>query len=447
MNTPICDFVKSYNEKRSVRAHMPGHKGENILGFEHLDITEIKGADSLFEADSIIKESEENASSVFGCDTFYSTEGSSLSIRAMLYLSLLYAKKEGKAPLVLACRNVHKTFLSALSLLSLDVEWLYGNCASYLSCETDAEILDEKLSSMSIKPVAFYITSPDYLGNIADIKALSGVCKKHNVLLLVDNAHGAYLKFLDKSLHPIDLGADMCCDSAHKTLPVLTGGAYLHINKTADCIFRDKAKSALSLFASTSPSYLILQSLDKANEYIENGYKERLFVFSQKVRALKEALKNNGYTLAGDEPLKITVVAKSYGYKGTELFEKLREKNIECEFCDPDFLVLMLTPSMNDSELEIIKSAFLGIEKLDAIKDAPPKLIKPQRVMSVRDAVLSFHKTVDVKNSVGKVLATVSVSCPPAVPIVISGERIDDFSLSVFSYYGIEKCDVIDEQT
>ncbi len=445
MNTPICDFVNSYSDKNSIRAHMPGHKGEKLLGFEHLDITEIKGADSLFEADSIIRESEENAGALFGCDTFFSAEGSSLCIRAMLYLSLLYAKKEGKAPLILAGRNAHKTFLSSLALLDLDVQWLYKENSSYLSCDIDAEILEKELSSMKIKPAAVYLTSPDYLGNVLDIKEISKVCKKYDVLLLMDNAHGAYLKFLEESRHPVDLGADMCCDSAHKTLPVLTGGAYLHISKNADSMLSQKAKTALSLFASTSPSYLILQSLDKCNEYLDNGYKERLSAFIEKVSVLKEKLKNNGYTLRGDEPLKITISAKPYGYTGFELAEKLREKNIECEFSDPDFLVLMLSPSMNECDLLEIECALLGIEKREEISDTPPLFIKPEKVMSVREAMLSLSKTVDVRDSVGKVLATSNVSCPPAVPIVVSGERISESALSVFSYYGIEECEIVAE--
>ncbi len=424
---------------------MPGHKGENLLGFEHLDITEIKGADSLFEAGSIIRESEENASSLFCCDTFFSAEGSSLCIRAMLYLSLLYAKKAGKAPLVLVGRNAHKTFLSALALLDLDVQWLYNENSSYLSCDIDAEILEKELSSMKIKPVAVYLTSPDYLGNVLDIKEISKVCKNHDVLLLIDNAHGAYLKFLEESRHPVDLGADMCCDSAHKTLPVLTGGAYLHISKNADSMLSQKAKTALSLFASTSPSYLILQSLDKCNEYLDNGYKERLSAFIEKVSVLKETLKNNGYILKGDEPLKITISAKPYGYTGFELAEKLREKNIECEFSDPDFLVLMLSPSVNECDLLEIERALLGIEKREEISDTPPLFIKPEKAMSVREAVLSLSKTVDVKDSVGKVLATSNVFCPPAVPIVVCGERISESALSVFSYYGVEECEVVDE--
>ncbi len=445
MNTPICDFVENYSKKNMVRAHMPGHKGESVLGVEHLDITEIKGADSLFECDGIIKESEKNAGEIFSCDTFFSTEGSSLCIRAMLYLALLYAKKEGREPLLLASRNAHKTFLSAVSLLDFDVEWLYSNSGCYLSCEISDDELDKKLSSMSKKPVAFYVTSPDYLGNMADIKGMSEVCKKHSVLLLVDNAHGAYLKFLNESKHPTDFGATMCCDSAHKTLPVLTGGAYLHISKDADDIFKNSAKKALSLFASTSPSYLILQSLDKANEYLSNGFKESLCEFVIKILTLKETLTKGGYTLCGDEELKLTINAKSYGYRGEEIAQILRDNNIECEFVDPDFVVLMLTPAMKDSDLKKIEKALLDIEKKSEIIDNPPAVVRPQKVMSVREAMLSLSQTVSVNDSVGKIIATPNISCPPAVPIIISGERIDEKVLSVFEYYSISECDVVIE--
>ena len=230
MDTPICDFVRNYAEGNGLRLHMPGHKGHPFLGIEHLDITEIDGADSLYEADGIIRQSEENAGALFGCPTFYSTEGSSQCIRAMLYLAVLHASKQGRSPLVLAARNVHKAFLSAAALLDLDVEWLYADqTASYLSCHVTPDDVDQTLCAMVEKPAAVYLTSPDYLGNVADIEGIAAVCRRHGTLLLVDNAHGAYLRFLSTSQHPMDLGADLCCDSAHKTLPVLTGGAYLHI--------------------------------------------------------------------------------------------------------------------------------------------------------------------------------------------------------------------------
>ena len=113
MKTPICDFVKAYKEQKALRLHMPGHKGRELLGMEGLDLTEIAGADSLYEADGIIRESEDNASRLFGCPTFYSTEGSSQCIRAMLYLACLQAKASGRKPVIAAGRNAHRTFLTA----------------------------------------------------------------------------------------------------------------------------------------------------------------------------------------------------------------------------------------------------------------------------------------------------------------------------------------------
>ena len=142
MNTPICDFVRRYAESGALRLHMPGHKGFGTLGVEHLDITEIDGADSLYEASGIIRESEQNASALFGCDTYYSTEGSSLCIRAMLYLAVLHAQSRRRKPLIATGRNAHKTFLSAAALLDFDVMWLYPHQdESYLSCRPKAEEL------------------------------------------------------------------------------------------------------------------------------------------------------------------------------------------------------------------------------------------------------------------------------------------------------------------
>ena len=122
-----------------MRLHMPGHKGISLLGFEDRDITEISGADSLYEANGIISQSEANASSLFGCRTLYSTEGSSQCIRAMLYLIQIFSKRHGKKPLIAAGRNAHKTFLTAAALLDLEVSWLYPKSnANYLSCKLTA---------------------------------------------------------------------------------------------------------------------------------------------------------------------------------------------------------------------------------------------------------------------------------------------------------------------
>ena len=196
VKTPICDFVNRYAKSNTERWHMPGHKGSGVLGIEALDITEVAGADSLYEADGIIRESEEIASTLFDAHTFYSTEGSSQCIRAMLHLAKTQAWSQKKHPFVWATRNAHKAFLSAVALLNIDVDWLYGsNEESYLSCSLSPCDLEQMLQEAAVLPSALYLTSPDYLGNVADIASLAEVCHRWGVLLLVDCAHGAYLKF------------------------------------------------------------------------------------------------------------------------------------------------------------------------------------------------------------------------------------------------------------
>lgn len=445
MNTPICDFVRKYAESDFARLHMPGHKGKGFLGFEQADITEVDGADVLYNAQGIIKESMKNASSLFNsAKTLYSTEGSSLPIRAMIYLTTLYAKEEGKNPVILAGRNAHKAFISAVALNGCQVSWLYPEKKEgLLSCKITPEKLSSYLDNTDEKPVALYITSPDYLGNITDIKGLSAVCKKHGLLLLVDNAHGAYLNFLKEPQHPLALGADACCDSAHKTLPVLTGGGYLHISKSAPDIFRVQAEFAMSLFASTSPSYLILQSLDMANKYLADNYSEKLCCFTEKVTKAKEVLRKNDYTLFGDEALKITIAAKKYGYYGTEIAEILRKKNIIAEFSDPDFLVLMLTPENSEQILNLLLSVLLNIEKRQAIKEPAPEIAPLKVALNIRDAIFSTSREINANDSLGKTLASYAVSCPPAIPVAVCGEIIDENTVRSFAYYGIEKIRVL----
>ena len=440
MKTPICDFVRRYVNSGALRLHMPGHKGASLLGFEQLDITEIGGADSLYEAAGIIRESEKNASTLFGAPTFYSTEGSSQCIRAMLFLAMQHAKQAGKRPCIAAARNVHKTFLSAVALLDLPVTWLYGAQSSYLACKLTAADVEAALSAEDA-PTAVYLTSPDYLGNVAEIEAIAAVCHRHGALLLVDNAHGAYLKFLPQSAHPIDLGADLCCDSAHKTLPALTGAAYLHVTES----FAADAKRALALFGSTSPSYLILQSLDAVNAYLADGYSKRLLAFAADVHRLSKALRARGYVLLGDEPLKLTVLAKPYGYSGMQLAACLEEHGIVAEFADPDLAVLMLTPEIGAEGLARLEGALLSIPPRTPIV-APPPLPRPHTaVMTVREAMLAPAETVPVQESIGRVLASPSVGCPPAVPILITGERIDATAAEHFAYYGVETVTVVKE--
>ena len=521
MKTPIYDFVKRYMDLRPARFHMPGHKGRGPLGCEALDLTEIPGADSLYEASGIIAESEANASARFGCPSFYSTEGSSQCIRAMLLLakqatgnrqqatgdgekafpaghsecsegsvlpavrgaaSHWLAMTQGRPRFrVLAARNVHSAFLTAAALLDLDVAWLPPADGSYLSAAVTPEALDAALAETGAGAV--YLTCPDYLGKLPDLGPLAAVCHARSVLLLVDNAHGAYLRFLSPSRHPMDLGADLCCDSAHKTLPVLTGGAYLHVSERLLSAGREtrplrpgseafplrgrwhpaspasrmtdevsspvSPREALALFGSTSPSYLILQSLDLANPYLET-LPERLAAFLPRVEALKARLTAAGWRLTGDEPLKLTLhlVGTSTACP-PPLSEFLEERGVFCEFADPEHLVFLLSPENPPEDLERLEQALnafpqaANCQNQAVTEETLPPAALPERVCSIREAMLAPAVTVPAGESLGRVLARPGVSCPPAVPILMPGERIDAAALAAFARYGVETVRVL----
>ncbi len=442
MKTPIVSFLKSYQEKSPVRMHMPGHKGAGILGFEGMDLTEIYGADELFAAEGIIKESEQNASSLFGCPTYYSTQGSTLCIQTMCTILCQDAKSKGKKPKILAGRNAHRSFIHAAALLDFDIEWLYGN-SDYLSCKIHAEDLEKAI--IESHPTAVYLTNPDYLGNLLDIQSLASVCKKHNVLLAIDNAHGAYLRFLEPSLHPIDLGADLCCDSAHKTLPVLTGGAYLHLSESLNQVWKNDVKHFMEYFSSTSPSYLIMASLDAANEVLDTAFKKSLSECIQRVDVLKNALIQHGYTILSGEPMKITISTKEFGYTGNEIANLLMECDIYPEFYDSDYIVLMPSPYNTKDDLKRLETSLCKIERKSVVFNSFPKLERARKVMNVRQALFAPSKMIEVSKSLGQVCSSVSESCPPAILPVIPGEVISESSIEVMKYYGIETVRVVKE--
>lgn len=442
MKTPISDFVREYAESNMTRFHMPGHKGKNFIGCEEYDITEVKGADALYEADGIIAESEANATELFGtARTIFATEGSSQCIRAMMYLAV-NANKKNKRPVVLAARNAHKAFLYAAALVDFDVKWLWPKeMHSLCSCEVSAEMVEDALKVMEEVPAAVYITSPDYLGGRADIKGIAEVCHKYGTILAVDNAHGAYLHFLKRPMHPIDSGADICCDSAHKTLPVLTGGAYLQISKHAPESFVRNAKQAMVLFGSTSPSYLILSSLDLCNRYLNEMFRGRLSYMIGKVKTAKRLIRENGWIVEETEPLKITIqVPAALG--GVRLAEMLRNYSIESEYADANYLVCMISPENYPEELDYLVEC-LGKNTYGTAANVNLSPLRSEQVMSIREAIFAEREIISVENAVGRICGAPAVSCPPAIPIVVSGERISDEAVQMFQHYGISKVEVI----
>lgn len=449
MNTPIADFVRAYAARSPVRLHMPGHKGTGPLGCEALDITEIAGADALYEADGIIAQSERNAAALFGAArTFYATEGSSQCIRAMLALAVWRADPigSGRRPVVVAARNTHKAFLYAAALLDFDIVWLWPEnpVRSICTCNVSPESLEATLAKLPAPAAAVFITSPDYLGGQCDVAALAQMAHRYGAPLLVDNAHGAYLRFLTPSRHPMDLGADLCCDSAHKTLPVLTGGAYLHVGHSAPAGFAENGKRALALFGSTSPSYLILQSLDLCNRYLADGYPARLAETVTRLAETRRLLRQRGWQVSDTDPLKLTVDCAASGWNGYALAVELRRRNIECEYCDPDDLVLMCTPENGSEDLRQLLDC-LGENTAVPLLRRPLPQIHSETVLPVRQGMFLPHETVPAAAALGRICGAPAMGCPPAIPIAVTGERIGLEAVALFQRYGIDSVEVLCE--
>ena len=427
MNTPIHDFLTAYAEKSPVRCHMPGGKSTPF------DITEIEGADSLFESGGIIKDSENNAARLFGAGkTLFSCGGSTLSIQTMLALAKAYSPDKNR---VAALRYCHKSLLTACVLLGLYIDWIYPE--EYLSCKVNPEKVKEKITSDTL---CVFAQSIDYYGGESDIKGIAEVCREKKVPLLVDNAHGAYLAFTDR--HPIALGADMTADSAHKTLPCLTGGSYLHISVNAPDIFFKRAKELMSLFGSSSPSYLILDSLDLCNKHIDEEKERAQRVFDE-IKKLKSALYGLGYTLRDSDAMRITVNANAYGFTGFGLAEELRKNGVESEFSDFGHTVLLFSTSQPFGDFGKILKAAEKIKSLPPISPEFPIKITAKTAMSPREAVFAETETAKTEKAIGRVCADLNTPCPPCVPLIMAGEEIDKAAAEMLKRYGVERVRVV----
>ena len=440
MDTPVYDLLIKYSSSGTLRAHMPGHKGysaaDRLSTLYPLDITEIKGADSLFEANGIIAQGEKNMSGLYGtAATVWSAGGSTLCIQTMLAIM----KAEGRR--VFAVRNVHRAFLNAAALLDLDVEWILPDYSGgILSGKIDTAAVESQLAQCGT-PSCLYITSPDYTGRTADIRALAVICRKYGARLLVDNAHGAHLAFMPENSHPTALGADLCCDSAHKMLPALTGAAMLHTTRTE---YAPILKQYMSIFASTSPSYLIMASLDLCNRYISEQIRQDITRALSLIHSFKEHFSGR-LSFTEGEPFHITILAAESGRDGTEIAELLRQNGVECEYSDAELVILLMSPLSTAADYEKLTTA-LDDALSSAQKSASVRRLSihlPKRAVSVRDAVFSPNEVISVDRAEGRVCGAVNVPCPPAVPIAASGEIIDRECIEIFRAYGIKDINVV----
>ncbi len=425
MNTPICNFLEKYAGENRLRLHMPGHDGE----FPH-DITEIYGADNLFSSDvsgGIIGTSEALAAGVFGAKkTCYSCAGSTLAIQTALAL----LKSQG-CKRIAASRYSHRSLVSAAALLQLDIKWLYPS--EYMSA-------DVTYDSAAITGVdAVFITNIDYYG---------GTWKfvQPNIPVVIDNAHGAYLKFVDKRkfgveyVHPLELGFPMIvAESAHKTLPVLTGGAYLHFTDGVDA---SRAKEMMSIFGSSSPSYLILESLDRFNAIIADNV-ELITNACEAVAELKARLATAGIPLRKSDPLRVTINARECGLSGFEYARGLRANGVECEMADENYVVMMFSAMTTIEDCERAEMAALFVSMAAPKPLVVYPVVKPKADMPIHEALFKPQRIVPIENASGEVCAGLKSPCPPGVPIVMPGEIIDHNVVDALKMFGVKSIPVI----
>ena len=342
MKKHFYESLKKYKKIGRSSFHTPGHKGNffksrDLLG---LDFTELPLTDSLYEAVGIIAEAEKNIEKLYNSKrSLISCGGNTLCIQTMLRLA------SGNGGNIICDRVLHRSAVSAMALLDINPVWIRRDFGkeSLLAEKINMESLKKHLSSNKSFN-AFYTTSPSYYGILQDIKEISDLCAAHSVPVLVDNAHGSHLMFTSKNLHPVANGASLCADSAHKTLPVLTGGAWLHIN---DDKFIKGAKNAMALFGSTSPSYPIMASMDICLSWLASYAEKEFLNLESRVKNIKSIARDVGIYVPNDEisdPVRIVLGTWKIGYSGYEFREYLYKYKIEPEMCDEKYVILIATP-------------------------------------------------------------------------------------------------------
>ncbi len=432
--TPLMDALEGHQGRNPISLHTPGHKGLSPvlsrLNGLCWDLTELPDTGSLFDGGDAIEASERLAADAFGTGmTLYSGGGCTLCIQTMLLLARDLAGNR-----ILMARNAHRSAVNASALLGLTVEWVWPG--SGLGSQPSPESIDEKLKLHNDIRIV-YITSPDYTGRMARIREIAQVCHRHGALLLVDNAHGSHLGAF--SLHPLALGADMSADSAHKTLPVLTGGAMLQLSNrltlgVSPLVTRAAAKAAMALFASTSPPFPILASLDLAQDWWRRQGPQAYRETARQASFLRQTAQTAGLTPLGGEdtdPTRLALDVSRLGISGIQGAAYLREMGVEPEHADTRWVIGILTPFLPREQLETLERALLQLPAWAARKrrevdmcfdpfGAPP----PRKRMEPREAILAPTEEIPALQAAGCIAARSICPCPPGIAAVVPGEEI-----------------------
>ena len=227
----------------------------------------------------------------------------------------------------------------------------------------------------------------------------------------------------------------------------MTGGAYIHVSRKYKERFAPYVASYMIMFGSTSPSYLIMQSLDMCNRYIDEKIRHELSECIGRIEKTKKVLVENNVKIVETEPLKIVIDTAAAGMEGDKLAEEFRKHKIECEYADKYFVVLMITPQNDEKDFERLEkwAVETKYKRVAKKKIEPKKLIlhRAERVMSIRKAAFSPYRKIKVSDASGSICASQTIACPPAIPIAVCGERIDQNMISIFEEYGIDYVNVV----
>lgn len=445
MSTPLWDAVQQYHAKQAARFHTPGHKAAPqslsfigaALGY---DVTELPMTDSLLMPQGSILQAEQAAAGLFGtAETLFSAGGCTLCIQTMLRLVFSNGGK-----LVLG-RNCHVSALNALALMKIEPVWVWPepDAGAALPGRISADAL-RKVLQMHPDAKAVYITSPDYYGVCSDLQAIGSVCEAFSIPMLVDNAHGTHLAFVAPEMAPLACGAAMCADSAHKTLPVLTGGAYLQIAQEQ---YAAQAKAAMAMFASTSPSYLILLSLDLCRDWLEREGRMAFAALRQQVEAVQQEAIAQGLTLPEGrcDPVRLTLSGMQRGIGGTVLAAHFRAYGIEPEYADTAQVVLIPSPFNTARDFERLTTALHhlpdGVLEPQSVYTVP--MMHPQAAMTPAEALCRETEQIPLRLAMGRIAAAVYSVCPPGVPLAIPGERLEEGTLSALDRQGYHELKVV----
>ncbi len=438
--------------------HMPGHKRQMTGGFLpeafRRDITEIDGFDDLHNAQGIIKDAQQRAARLYRSEeTHFLINGSTCGI----FAAISAVAKRGDT--LLMSRNCHKAVYNAVLLRDLKLVYLYPKVfASYDLCGgITPEQVEEQLSrNAAVRAVV--ITSPSYDGIVSDVEGIAEVVHKYKIPLIVDEAHGAHFGFSDGfPRSSVQCGADLVIHGLHKTLPAFTQTALLHVN--GSLVDRERLISYLSIFQSSSPSYLLMAGIDRCMDLLEKEGKKRFEIFEERLRdfyhkanglkhlalVTKEGAAGTDKIFAADKG-KLIISTKKTDISGKELYRQLLEHyHLQAEMAADNYCLMIMTIMDTEEGFTRLLSALFEIDRGLGIKEGKENssnLFFNNRVfMSIHEATNKPKRAVRLADSIGKIAADFIFLYPPGIPLIVPGEEITEvFIEQLLQYLDMELC-------